>query len=215
MSSLSSASAVCLLAVAVCDRVFWRATRGSTGVNVDGKRGRGRRWGEADTSGMAGLSDVKVVLDIGRKAEVVAVSNGGCVAGDQGRVLWNLGRVGLDELACFAPSLGSLQVCGARILRRASRGRCVSTMLRTCLPSEPALPSQAVWKSQSEMDAVEDGSSQPSVFLQVCCRGRPLPAAAGHCPRARALHPMRCLSAVNDVINARCAERGGRARVSW
>lgn len=66
-----------------------------------------------DRSELAGLSDVKVVLDMGgtgHKAGLVAVSDGGFVAAGHGRVLWNLGRVGLDELASFSPSVGSLQV---------------------------------------------------------------------------------------------------------
>lgn len=65
---------------------------------------------DLDRVGFAGLSDVKVVLDMGHQAGLVAASDGACVAAGEGRVLWNLGRVGLDELASFAPSVGSLQV---------------------------------------------------------------------------------------------------------
>ena len=97
------------------------AGRGSEGGGGEG--GGGHALGEVGgqtggaARGLAGLSRVRVVLDMCRKGTPVSVSAGGRVGVSggggvgvrEGRVLWDLGRVGVDGLAGFSPSTGVLE----------------------------------------------------------------------------------------------------------
>ena len=96
-----------------------------------------------------GLSDVRVVLDMGSECGVgVEGSDQGLVGLRGGQVLWKLGRIGVDSLPARAPSLST----------------CSGSVRAVCTRTHPG------------RDAVDDagagGARRGRVFLHLCHAGR-------------------------------------------
>ena len=122
------------------------AFRGSSST-FDGKDG-----GEGGGGG-SGLSDVAILLDLARPVGVVSATPRGGVAAEKGRVLWRLGRVGLDELASEVPTEGGGGGGGG------------------FLPSVGTLQAAIKVPEEKAQEKLED-LPRPRIHLQICGTGR-------------------------------------------
>ena len=100
----------------------------------------------------AGLSDVRVVLDVGSECGVGSIgvqgSDQGRLALRGGQVLWKLGRIGLDSLPARVPSLDT----------------CSGSVRAVCTRTHPG--------RDGVDDAEGGGARRGRVFLHLCHAGR-------------------------------------------
>jgi hypothetical protein len=113
-----------------------------------------RMAGGGGGGGGSGLSDVAILLDLARPVRVVSSTPRGGVAEEKGRVLWRLGRVGLDELASDVPTEGVGGGDGGGFL-----------------PSVGTLQAAIKAPEAKAQEKLED-PPPPRIHLQVCGTGR-------------------------------------------